>query len=163
MVYSLRIKCLRDWHKKLFYHAGRRSTEWIASAIEIFNVKCYLIARHYPCRYNSFSKQHYLCESMTGFGKVFLRRRVFTPEECHVNRIAIRLISALQRSAMSVDGDEPNACVSAERNVECYLRDRVPMPPPPTKSGRGLSARLPKPLKSGAHASTPLHPQTLST
>ena len=22
---------------------------------------------------------------------------------------------------MSVDGDEPNACVSAERNVECYL------------------------------------------
>ena len=25
-------------------------------AIEIFNVECYLVARHYPCRNNSFSK-----------------------------------------------------------------------------------------------------------
>ena len=54
---------------------------------------------------------------MTGFEKVFLRGLVFTPEECYVNRIVMRPISALQRSAMSVDGDEPNACVSGERNV----------------------------------------------
>ena len=58
-----------------------------------------LVAPYYPCRNNSVSNT-YVFESMTGFEKVFLRRRVFTPEECNVNRIAMRLISALQRSAM---------------------------------------------------------------
>ena len=32
------------------------SSEWTMSAIEIFKVECYLIARHYPWRYKSFSK-----------------------------------------------------------------------------------------------------------
>ena len=65
---------------------------------------------------------------MIGFEKVFLRGLVFTPEECYVNRIVMRPISALQRSAMSVDADKPNSCVSAERNVECYLVGILRMP-----------------------------------
>ncbi len=38
------------------------------------------VARHYPCRYNSFSKK-LAFPSMTGIGKAFRRRMVFTPEK----------------------------------------------------------------------------------
>ena len=50
------------------------------------NVECYLRARHYPCRNNSFSKQHFLV------GVHFL-----DPEDRHVDRMRHIQIPALQR------------------------------------------------------------------
>ena len=62
--------------------------------IETFNVECDLIARHYPCRNNSFSKQHLL-----------VRVPFLDPEDRNVNRMRYVHI--------------PRA--PAERNVVCYL------------------------------------------
>ena len=42
---------------------------------------------------------------MKGFEEGISRKLLFTPEECNVNRTMMRPISALQRSAMSIEHD----------------------------------------------------------
>ena len=60
--------------------------------------------RHYPCRNNSFNKQHSFFAPWLALRKCSVSdiSPSGTPEECNVNRIVMRPISALQRSAMCI-------------------------------------------------------------
>ena len=66
---------------------------------------------------------------MIGFEKVFLRDLVFTPEECYVNRIVMRPISALQRIAMlSVTWEHaiiPVGIILSASNTHLRIYDRL--------------------------------------
>ncbi len=77
---------------------------------------CYLRARHWPCRNNSFSKQHVLV------GVPFL-----DPEDRNVNRTRHVQMPALQRSAMCIAHHHITLIFRSATGFEKVLLESTPL------------------------------------